>query len=113
MARTVDYTDLEDLADNILICRAMWQHPWSKNPTPRPPRGPVALMASYIIAVRCTRCRRERYEYLDSKGVRLGKPYYRDPKGYPKMRRTDGDHLRAELIRRSLWVTAYDGQEGG
>jgi hypothetical protein len=41
---------------------------------------------------------------LDSKGRRIGKPYYKNPVDYPKTHRIMGDDVRAEMIKRSLFV---------
>jgi hypothetical protein len=111
VADLLEYTALEDIGDSVLTCKTLWSHAWSKNPTPRHIKGDVARMATYIICLRCTRCRRERYEYLNSRGERITKPQYRDPVGYPHTRRASGDDFRAECIRRNVLVSTYNGKE--
>ena len=103
--KTLEYTPVDELPDSLLTCKALWAHDWGKNPSPTYPTGMLAKMASFIVALRCKRCRRERYTYLDSKGRRLGPHYYRNPIGYPKTHRMDSDTLWIEMTARSLLVT--------
>jgi hypothetical protein len=103
------YTDLGDLGTDIFTCKMLWAHAWANNPSPKHIDGEVAQLAYRILCLRCTRCRRERYDYLGSRGELIGR-YYRNPVGYPKTHRFDGDGLRAELIRRSLWVRNGKGR---
>jgi hypothetical protein len=107
----VDYTELDELTEGIFLCKALWQHPWEKNPSPRNINGEVARRAYRILCLRCTRCRRERYDYLGSKGQRIGR-YYVNPHGYPKTHRFTSDQLMLEMIRRSVLVTTYNGKKG-
>jgi hypothetical protein len=107
MAATIEYTELDELGDDIFTCKMLWAHAWDKNPTPKHIDGAVARIAYRILCLRCRRCRRERYDYLGRHGELIGR-YYRDPIGYPKTRRANGDAMRTELIRRSLWVQEWN-----
>jgi hypothetical protein len=109
---TVEYTDITELGDDLLTCKALWAHDWGKNPSPKQIDGMLARMATWIVCLRCKRCRRERYTYLDSTGRKMGPHYYRNPVGYPKTRRMDNDALWAEMAARSLLVQTYNGTNG-
>ena len=103
-----EYTDITDLGDDILVCRALWAHDWAKNPSPKRIDGEVARMAFRIVCLRCKRCRRERYDYLDTQARLIGR-YYRNPENYPKTRRMTNEVLWGEIISRSLLVQTYNG----
>jgi hypothetical protein len=111
MAKT-EYTDVTDLSDKLLICKALWQHDWDDNPSPRNIDGPVARMAHAMVCLRCSRCRRERYTYLDSKGNRIGPHRYFNPKDYPKTHQMTNQVLWSEMIKRSLLVRPYQANGG-
>jgi len=107
-----EYTDIAELGNDILTCKALWAHDWGKNPSPKNIDGTVARLAYRIVCLRCKRCKRERYDYLSSTGSRIGR-YYRNPVGYPKTRRLANDDLWAEMIARSLLVSVYsNGLDG-
>ena len=100
----VDYLDLQELDDVYLICKARSRHKMDLNPSPTEIDSYRARLASYVIPWRCERCGRECYEFLDSIGRRIGTPYYRNPVDYPRTHRLIGDDVRAEMIRRGLFV---------
>jgi hypothetical protein len=102
----LSYTDVRDLEEAHLLCRYL-RHSWDPHPGVDLSGLKRVDYATEVIAVRCVRCGRERIEYLDRKGWRIGRPYWRDPMGYPKVHRTSGEVLRAEMIRRNLLVQKY------
>jgi hypothetical protein len=106
----LEYTDISELGDDILVCKALWAHDWAKNPSPKHIDGAVARIAHVIVCLRCKRCRRERYDYLGIHGQRIGR-YYRNPVNYPKTRRLTNDALWTEMIGRSLLVSTYNGDD--
>lgn len=105
-----DYLELQDLDDVYLICKARGRHKMDANPSPQVVDSYRAKIASYVIPWRCERCGRECYEFLDSVGRRIGTPYYRNPIDYPRTHRLVGDDVRAEMIRRGLFV--YHVEDG-
>jgi hypothetical protein len=106
----LDYTEINELSDDLLICKALWQHDWAKNPTPKQIDGAVARLAHRMVCLRCKRCRRERYDYLGLHGQRIGR-YYRNPVNYPKTKRLTNTALWGEMIERSLLVSTYNGDD--
>jgi hypothetical protein len=101
--------DIRDLDDPILLCKALWGHNWDDNPSPRNIDGAVARLAHRMLCLRCSRCHRERYDYIGRNGDLIGR-YYKNPNGYPRTPRFLGDQLRLELIRRNLLVQRYSRQ---
>lgn len=106
----LEYTELVDVGNDILTCKLLWAHRWDRNPSPRNIRGEVARMAYRILCLRCSRCRRERYDYIDTHGGLIGR-YYVNPVNYPRTRRHNGDELRAEAIARELMVQTWAGED--
>jgi hypothetical protein len=107
----IEYTDLHELDDVYLICKARGRHKMDINPSPGTVDSWRAQAASYVIPWRCERCGRECYEFLDSVGQRVGAPYYRNPVDYPHTHRLNGDDIRAEMISRSLLIRrVVDGE---
>jgi hypothetical protein len=98
------YTDLEDLKNDILKCKYYRTHAWEGNPSVEVSTLPTVQYASYVIASVCTRCGRERIEYIDRNDRRIGVPYYRSPVDYPRTHRLDATNLRTEIIGRSLLI---------
>jgi hypothetical protein len=98
---TEDRITIQDLRDSYLLCRTLG-HNWDENPSAevdsdlfRAARGGVFL--------RCTRCRTERFDYLDYE-LQVFARYYRYPKNYttiPGYTRVD---LRAECFSRSILI---------
>lgn len=95
--------EIHELTDKFLACRGLG-HSWDDNPN-----GEVdsELFRSSIgvLMLRCTRCRTERYDYLDRE-FQVFKRYYVYPKNYttiPGYQRTD---VRAEMLSRSLLIRA-------
>lgn len=106
-----EYTDITEISDSIFLCKAFWSHAWSKNPSPQNIDSDIARMADVMLCLRCTRCKRERYDYIGRNGELIGR-YYKNPIGYPKTHHFHADGLRAEMIRRSILVERYNGKKG-
>lgn len=102
----VEYTDLHDLDRETFLCKALWTHAWSKNPSPKNIDGEIARMSTAMLCLVCDRCGRERYDYIDSQGRLLGR-YYKNPTGYPRTHKFTGDELRAEMLSRSVLVRKF------
>jgi hypothetical protein len=100
---TLTYTDLGDLSKDVLTCKAVHSHAWEDNPHFELAH-PRVRPAYAILALRCTRCGRERFDFLSRNGTRNGRPYYRNPVNYPKTHRYSGQELMAELLSRQLLV---------
>jgi hypothetical protein len=99
--RGADLINVDDLSDKFLLCRTLG-HSWDDNPNPQF----LAPDKSYVgaIKLRCTRCRTERYDYID-KRMEVWKRFYRYPKGYGQLKPGyKKPQLRAELFNRSLLV---------
>ena len=96
------YTDIEDLKDNILKCKYYRTHAWDDHPSVDISELRNIRYATSIAASVCTRCGRERIEYLDRNDRRIGVPYYRSPVDYPKTHRLDVTRVRTEMLKRSL-----------
>lgn len=102
------YSELKDIDNDILVCKTLRSHALEPNPSPQFIDGDIARTAFAMICLRCTRCLRERYEYLDSTGRRIGTPYWKEPVDYPRTHRLLGDELRAECINRNILVSYPD-----
>jgi|SRR5215467_2347874 len=102
-----EYTELRDLDDEVFRCKVLWNHDWDDNPTPQYIDGQIARLAYRIVALRCTRCKRERYTYLNSRGERIAPHYYKNPVDYPKTHKFGADELWREAIKRSVFAFDY------
>jgi hypothetical protein len=107
-----EYTELRNLPEDVFKCKVLWAHDMDDNPTPQHIDGQIARSAYRIVALRCTRCGRERYIYLNSRGEKIGN-YYKDPIDYPKTHRYTSDELWREAIKRSVLVRDYKGGSNG
>lgn len=104
-----EYSDIGDLDDGVLQCKHYRTHAWDKNPGVDISGIPTVRFATWVICSVCLRCGRERIVYLDRKGHRIGKPYLRNPKDYPKTHALLSDDIATELLKRSLLVQRYNG----
>jgi len=104
----IKFTDLRQLDGDIFLCKLLWAHAMDDNPSPQFIDGRAAKMAHRIVCLRCLRCGRERYIYLNSRGEKIGN-YYKNPVGYPKVHRFQSDELWKEAIRRSVLVRRRNG----
>lgn len=101
MAKDVT-TNPADIHDQYLLCRTIG-HSWDDNPTSDFKAG-----FSWVIALRCTRCTMERFDYLNTSGEVLNR-YYRAPLGYRTVRATRLS-MRAEMMRRHLLAIRLNGR---
>lgn len=100
MARTSDW-DFKDIDDGIIICRTLG-HSWDENPNAE---IESAFSGSFVLALRCTRCTTERFDFAGVTGKLIYR-YYRYPDGY-HTHRIPRDAFRGEMIHRSLLVHNY------
>lgn len=107
----IDYVGIKDIDDDIFKCKLFYSHAWDVNVSPQNIDGQIAKMAYRVLALRCERCGREKYEYINRRGERIAKPYYKNPVGYPKTHRLSGDELRVEMLRRAILVQTYNGRK--
>ena len=104
------YMDIGDLQDSYVLCRTLG-HAWDDNPGATVDSDLFAV-ATGVLALRCTRCSTERFDYL-GKGMGLYARYYRYPdkyRGVPGEQR-GRPQMRAELVRRSLLVRRYQAKK--
>lgn len=101
---------ISDLRDAFVLCRTLG-HAWDDNPGAevdsalfRSSRGALAL--------RCSRCATERFDYLNA-SLEVWQRYYRYPPHYTAI---PGEgtrpNLRAELLRRSLLIRGHRSRNG-
>jgi hypothetical protein len=93
--------------DNVHLKDRLLRHSWDDHPDPH--WSPFLFRtATGALALRCTRCGKERYDYF-GKGMELTSRRYITPTDYPRMSREDSRpfSLRAELLSRSFLVQRY------
>ena len=93
--------------DNVALKDRLLRHAWDDHPDPQ--FSPFLFRtAAGALALRCTRCHMERYDYF-GKGMELTSRRYVKPKDYPKMNREDARavNVRAELLSRSVLIQRY------
>ena len=99
--RGAELIEVHDLSDKYLLCRTLG-HTWDKNPNPDHLARDKAWVAA--IYLRCTRCRMERYDYID-RTMNVHYRRYIPPKGYGQLKPGyKKPELRAEMFGRSLLV---------
>ena len=109
-----EYVEMADLTNDHLLCKYPGiRHAWDENPGAELPSGPNSYYATFVLCVRCTRCGREKFEYLDRNRRRMGVPYYRNPDDYQHTHRMYGDDMRRELVSRDLLVTRLKTSSNG
>jgi hypothetical protein len=101
--KELTYTELIDLTNQVLTCKAVHSHAWDDNPNYELNHY-LARTSFAVLALRCARCGRERFDFLSKNGNRNGRPYYRNPVNYPKTHRLSGQELMSELMTRQLLV---------
>jgi hypothetical protein len=93
--------EIHELTDKFLMCR-MLGHSWDDNPN-----GEVDSEyfrhSKGALALRCTRCRTERYDYLDN-SMQVFQRYYKYPKRYTTIPGYTRPDVRAEMLSRSLLI---------
>lgn len=95
--------DLPDLTDAYLTCRTIG-HAWDDNPGAEVDSD-LFKASTGCLALRCTRCRMERFDYLGN-DMGVFQRYYRRPPGYGKLpaEQRKAPALRAEMFSRSLLI---------
>jgi len=94
--------DISDLPIEFVVCRTLG-HAWDDNPAAT--LSPTLFSESYgAMALRCTRCTTERFDYLDAE-MKVWKRHYRYPRGYKTIPGMGSrPNLRSELVRRSVLI---------
>jgi hypothetical protein len=105
MAAREDPVNVSELLDTYLQCRTLG-HMWDDNP-----QGELHTdlwrASTGGLALRCTRCATERFDYIDS-NYQVFQRYYRYPPRYttiPGM--GTRPNLRQELMNRGLLIRRY------
>jgi hypothetical protein len=102
--------DIGELKDEFVLCR-MLGHAWDDNPTAEVD-SELYRVSRGVIAVRCTRCTTERFDYIDQ-NFQVSTRYYRYPELY---RSVPGQgtrpNLRQEAFKRSLLIRSYRSRNG-
>jgi hypothetical protein len=101
---TLKTVELSDISDKVLPCKSRAiSHSWDK--LLNYDLGSAIARNSYaVLALRCERCGREKFIYLNRNGTRNGRPYYRNPVDYPRTHRFSDQEFMSELLSRSLFV---------
>ena len=105
-----EYTDLSDLRDDSLMCKYPGiRHPWDKLPESSYDLNDFekAYYSDSVLALRCSRCGREKFEFFDVNGNRMGKPTYRNPVDFQHTHRLQASEIRLEFMSRSLLVSNF------
>lgn len=106
-----EMVSINDLKDEYVLCRTLG-HSWDDNPTAlvdsqlyRASRG--------VLALRCTRCTTERFDYINQ-SFEIGTRYYRYP---PLYKSIPGEgtrpNLRGEMLKRSLLIRSARRRRNG
>jgi hypothetical protein len=105
-----EYTELSDLRDDSLKCKYPGiRHAWDGLPESSYDLNDFerSYYADSILALRCERCGREKFEFFDVNGNRMGKPAYRNPTDFQHTHRLYADEIRLELMSRNLLVNNF------
>jgi hypothetical protein len=98
---------IQELQDEYLICRALG-HSWDDNPTGQL-NGSLWRSSVGGLALRCTRCTTERFDYIGA-DMRVFQRYYRYPAHYTTVPGSGSrPNLRGEMLRRSLLMRRRRG----
>jgi hypothetical protein len=94
---------VSDLQDAFLVCRTIG-HAWDDNPHAEVDSD-LFKASRGCLALRCTRCFTERFDYLDNQ-MAVFQRYYRYPQGYEGIKGEErfAPALRAEMFSRSLLI---------
>jgi hypothetical protein len=97
--------EISELRDEFLLCRTLG-HAWDDNPTAEVD-SQLFKASQGCLALRCTRCATERFDYLDN-SMGVFTRYYRYPQGYEGVKRGEEEGLapqfRAEMFSRSILI---------
>jgi hypothetical protein len=105
----IEQVTLQELRDAFLECRAV-KHAWERHPNPEYNLELFRTSAG-VMALRCTRCLAERYDYIN-KAMELDTRTYKYPHGYTTIPGYKLPAVRAELFKRSLLVESYRRRNG-
>ena len=112
-----EYVELSDLRDESLKCKYPGtRHAWGGLPESSyhlDDLGERVYYCESIFAQRCTRCRRQKFEFFDINGQRMGKPMYRDPKNFQHTHRLDAADIRIEMLGRGMLVNNLKKRRNG
>jgi hypothetical protein len=106
-----EFTTIAELRDEYVLCRTLG-HSWDDNPTAELD-GALWKTSTAGMALRCTRCGTERFDYINAE-LKVYARYYRYPLHYTTI---PGEgtrpNLRGELLRRSLLIRRRGGRQRG
>jgi hypothetical protein len=104
VASFADYVDVHDLTNEFLLCRALG-HSWDDNPGAEIPQTPLVAASTGILALRCTRCRTERWDFLNVE-MEVFSRRYLYPATYRRLpaEQRGRPALRSEMLGRSLLI---------
>lgn len=102
----ITYVTPEELRDDSLTCRLLVNHSWKSNPEYEL-NSDLAKLSASILALRCVRCGRERFDYINRHGELIGR-YYRNPGNFQYMHRIPLTELRKLAMERSLLVHNFE-----
>lgn len=91
--------EIHELTDKYLTCR-MLGHAWDDYPNGEVDSD-LFRKSRAVATLRCTRCRTERYDYLD-KTLQVAYRYYKYPPRYTTIPGYTRPDVRAEMLHRSL-----------
>lgn len=98
-------SQIDEIADAYVICRTIG-HAWDDNPAGEVDSD-LWRVAKGVIALRCTRCYTERFDYIND-SMAVFQRYYRYPDNWTKV---EGEgkrpQFRGEMLRRSLLIRTY------
>jgi hypothetical protein len=106
----VERMEIKDLLDAYVICRTLG-HSWDEHPNPEYSEA-LFRTSQGALALRCSRCLAERYDYID-KRMDVAARQYKYPPHYTTI---PGEgtrpNLRGEMFRRSLLFQSYKRRNG-
>lgn len=97
----MDRIEISDLRDKFLLCRGLG-HSWDDNPNGEVD-SELFRQSTAAVALRCVRCKTERFDYLDS-NLEVFQRYYRYPDYYTTIPGYTRPDIRAEMMSRSLLI---------
>lgn len=98
---------IESLTDQALMCRTLG-HSWDEN---KNPEIATYYPKQWLMALRCVRCRTERFDWIDRAGVVISRSY-RYSNRYKTIKGARRGNFRAEMLSRSLLVRRYTNGKG-
>jgi hypothetical protein len=102
---------IDELLDEYVLCRTLG-HSWDELPDPEFSTS-LYRSSTGALALRCTRCRAERYDYI-ANDMTVASRQYRYPPQYNTIPgQGSRPNLRGEMFRRSLLVHRYRQRRNG